>query len=163
MNLQIRRATPDDAAGIAEVLDGIVAEGGHTALDRTVSVAEERTWLQARGRRAVTHVALVGGVIRGFQGLDPASPFASMAHVAQLGSYVARRWRGQGLAGALWQATRAAALELGFRKVSIQVQAGNHGALGYYRHLGFRDIGLARQHVCVQGRYEDEALLKLHL
>ncbi len=160
MEVQIRPATLDDAPGITRVLNGIVAEGGLTALDQPVTLEGERAFLAALGPRAQVLVALAQGEIRAFQGIEPASPFVSMAHVAQLGTYVERAWRNRGLARRLWEQNRADARTLGFRKVSIQVRAGNIGALAFYRRLGFTDIGVARQHVLVQGRYEDEVLLE---
>jgi L-amino acid N-acyltransferase YncA len=161
--LRVRPATIDDAAGIARVLNGIVAEGGLTALDTPVSLEQERSFLAALGPRSSLLVAELDGRIVGFQGLDPAGTFAAMAHVAQLGSYVERPWRGHGIARRLWQRNREIGLERGFRKVIIQVRVRNTGALAFYRRLGFEDIGIAREHVVVDGHYEDEVLLEREL
>jgi RimJ/RimL family protein N-acetyltransferase len=45
----------------------------------------------------------------------------------------------------------------------IQVLAVNSRALGFYRSLGFRDIGVARKHVKLADTLRDEVFLELLL
>ena len=48
----------------------------------------------------------------------------------------------------------------GYRKVVIQVLADNERALRFYRSLGFRDIGIAKEHVRLSNKFHDEIYLE---
>jgi hypothetical protein len=56
--LVIRPATPEDAADVASVLQVIVSERVHSAIDRAWTVEEERAYLVSLSSREVVHVAI---------------------------------------------------------------------------------------------------------
>jgi RimJ/RimL family protein N-acetyltransferase len=162
---QIRRATDHDAAGIARVLDEVVSERVHSAIDRAWTTAEQRRYLHSMSDREALHVAIAdSAAIIGCQTLDLYSPvLGSMAHVAQIGTFILPPWRGRGVGQALFQHTRRFAQSAGYRKVVIQVRASNASALAFYRRLGFTDCGRLRQQVVIDGHEDDEILLELFL
>ncbi len=164
MSIAIRRAGPDDAPGVVEVFNGVIAERCYTAMAEPVTVATEAEYLAGLGPRGVMFVAEAEGHIVGFQTLEPFAAFTtSMDHVGILGTQLAPEWRGRGVGLALWQASTTFAREHGYEKVLIYVRAGNAAALGFYRKLGFRDIGVARRQVCIDGVYEDEVFMECTL
>ena len=55
--VRIRKAGPDDAAGVAAVLNGVIAGGSPTLLDTPFSVEEERTYIESLPARSFLHVA----------------------------------------------------------------------------------------------------------
>jgi hypothetical protein len=69
--LQIRRASPKDAAGIVEVLEAVAAERIHSAIDQVWTVEQEVRYLESLSRREILYVAVdaTAGVV-GFQSLD---------------------------------------------------------------------------------------------
>ena len=161
MSIAIRPAGPDDVAGVVEVFNGVIAERRYTAMAEPVTVATEAAYMAGLGPRGVMFVAVVDGRIVGFQTLEPFAAFTtSMDHVGILGTQLVPDWRGRGVGLALWEASTAFAREQGFEKILIYVRAGNAGALRFYRKLGFRDIGVARRQVCIDGVYEDEVFLE---
>lgn len=159
----VRRASPDDAAGIAAVLKVIASERIHSAIDRAWTVEEERRYLETLSPREAIHVALAEGHgIIGLQVLDRWSPsLHSMAHVGQIGTFVLPDWRGRGLGRQLWNATLAFARDAGYRKLVIQVRASNTSAQGFYRYLGFRDCGRLTRQVIIDGVEDDEVVMEL--
>src|SRR5215470_9875272 len=91
----VRRATPDDAGGIAALMAVVVAERIHSAIDRAWTIEEERKYLESLGPREVVFVAVrASGEICGCQNVATHSGMASMAHVAELGTFVLPAWRG---------------------------------------------------------------------
>jgi RimJ/RimL family protein N-acetyltransferase len=164
LSIHIRRADENDAAQVASVLNGVIAEDGLTVLDASISVEEERRFIAELGDRSLLHVADAGdhGIL-GVQSLSPISPVwtGSMHHVGTLGTWVAGGWRGIGVGQRLSAATFEFARSRGYQKLSIQVLASNQRALRFYRRLGFRRIGVAKRHVLLRGRYHDEVLLEL--
>jgi ribosomal protein S18 acetylase RimI-like enzyme len=159
----IRRASPQDAAGIAAVLEIVAAERIHSAIDRAWSVEEERRYLQSLSPREAVHVAVddVQGIV-GLQVLDLWSPVLdSMAHVGQLGTFLLPQWRGRGVGRQLWSETLAFARDAGYRKLVIQVRGSNKPAQAFYRQLGFRECGRLARQVIIDGVADDEVIMEL--
>ena len=144
----VRPATADDAAAIASVLQVIVSERVHSAIDRAWNVEEERAYLESLSSREVVHVAIDRNVgVVGLQVLDRWSPsLDSMAHVGQVGTFILPTYRRRGLGHALWAATVTFARSAGYRKLIIQVRSTNAAAQAFYRGIGFVECGrLVRQ------------------
>jgi RimJ/RimL family protein N-acetyltransferase len=164
-SLLVRRASPEDAEGIARVLDAVAAERIHSAIERAWTAAEQRTYLASLSTRETFHVAITAsGEIVGYQSLDLYSPIlSSMAHVGQLGTFLLPAWRRRGVGLALFDATRRFATSAGYRKLVIQVRASNGPAQAFYRRLGFVECGRLRAQVIVDGTEDDEILMELLL
>lgn len=164
MPVRIRRATVDDAAAIAGLLNAVIAEGRLTAFDQPFSVEDERQFIRQLGPRSVLHLATDNGAILGLQSIDRLSLWASsMDHVATLGTWLKPEARGRGLGPMLFGHSVAFARAHGYSKIVIQVLAVNSRALSFYRGLGFRDIGVAKDHVRLGGTLYDEIYLEMLL
>ena len=163
--ISIRRATPDDAAGVAAVLNAVIAGGRHSLLDTPFTDAEERAYLEALPERAFVHVAEAAGEILGFQTVIPWNTFATheFDHVATMGTYVDERHRRRGVGAALAAATFAAAAEMGYEKIFTDLRADNLDSLGYHLALGFTVVGAARRHARVAGRDIDVTFIERFL
>jgi ribosomal protein S18 acetylase RimI-like enzyme len=159
--LHIRKATPLDAAGIVAVLETVVLERVHSAIDRAWTVEQEAAYLQSLSNREAFHIAVDGtaGVV-GFQSLDLWSSLSSMAHVGQVGTFLLPEWRGRGVGRRLWNATVVFARETGYRKLAIQVRASNIVAQTFYRGLGFQECGRLTRQVMIDGSEDDEVLME---
>lgn len=161
--LLIRRAGPADAGGIAAVLTVIAAERIYSAIDRAWTVEEERRYIESLSPREAIYVAVdeMHGVV-GLQILDRWSPILqTMAHVAQIGTFLLPDWRGRGVGRRLWNATATFAREAGYRKFVIQVRGSNTTAQAFYRRLGFQDCGRLARQVVIDGFEDDEVLMEL--
>ena len=163
--VNVRRADPADAGGIAAVLEVIAAERIHSAIDRAWPVEDERRYLESLSPREAIHVLVDDAqAIVGLQILDRWSPtLSSMAHVGQVGTFLLPEWRGRGLGRHMWNATVAFARDAGYRKLVIQVRGSNTAAQGFYRRLGFQDCGRLARQVIIDGVEDDEVLMELHL
>ena len=164
-SLLIRRASLDDAEGIARVLDAIAGERIHSAIERAWTAAEQRTYLASLSTREAFHVAITAsGQIIGYQSLDLYSPIlSSMAHVGQLGTFLLPEWRRRGVGSTLFDATREFAASRGYHKLVIQVRASNVPAQTFYTRLGFVRCGRLRAQVIVNGTKDDEIIMELFL
>ena len=85
--------------GIVAVLEAVVAERIHSAIDRVWTVEQEARYLAALSDREAVHVAVDASAgIVGLQSLDLwSSLLASMSHVGQLGTFLLPAWRGRGI------------------------------------------------------------------
>ena len=159
----VRRDDLQDAAGVAEVLNDVIAEGRHTALTGHWTAETEQAFLQSLRPRSEVFVAEVAGHIVGFQVIEPFVSYTStMAHVAHMGTYVRAEQRGRGIGRKLAQATLAFAQGQGYEKVVIYVLAGNELGLTYYRRLGFEERGVLRRQTKIDDVYHDEVFMELH-
>jgi len=161
----IRRATPDDAAGVAAVLNGVIVGGRHSLLDTPFTVDEERAYIESLPERSFLHVAEVDGDIVGFQTVIPWNTFTTheFDHVATMGTYVDQRHRQRGVGAALATASFATALELGYEKIFTDLRADNLDSLGYHLAVGFTIVGAARRQARVAGRDVDVIFIERFL
>jgi L-amino acid N-acyltransferase YncA len=162
---RVRKATPDDAAGVAAVLNGVIAGGRHSLLDTPFTVSEERAYIEALPERSFIHVAESVGEIIGFQTVIPWNTFTTheFDHVATMGTYVDERHRRRGAGASLATASFAAAASLGYEKIFTDLRADNLDSLGYHLALGFNIVGVARRHARVAGRDIDVIFIERFL
>lgn len=164
-SVSIRRAAPDDATGICAIWKAIVAEKKYSAIDRPFTIEEERAYIQVLSTREGIFLAETAERrVVGFQTIDLwARPIRSMDHVAQLGTFVLREWRGRGIGRQLAAHTLAFARSAGYEKLVIFVRASNTGAQEFYKGLGFTPCGRLARQVKISGEYDDEILMEMFL
>lgn len=160
MGLSVRRATPDDAAGIALVHSAGVATGLAT-LDVAAPPADEvRARLLAARPEHPTVVAVADDEVLAAAWLVPYSPRAAYAGVAEFSVYVApssaRLGLGTLVVGALLQAAERA----GLHKVVGKVLAQNTASRALCARLGFREVGVHRRHGRVGGAWVDVVVVE---
>ena len=163
--MRVRQATPGDAAGVAAVLNAVIAEGRHSMLDTPFSVEDERAFIAGLPARAFVHVADVAGVIVGAQTVEPWNAYATheFDHVATMGTWVAEAWRRRGVGSRLAVASFTAARELGYEKVFTDVLAHNAPSLAFHLSLGFTVVGAARRHARLAGDDADVVFIERFL
>jgi len=161
----IRRATTADAPVVVAILEGIAAERVLSAIDVPWTIEQEHNYIESLSPREVVHVATAeSGEIVGFQCLELwARTLTSMAHVAELGTFLLPDWRRRGVGKALFCITQKFARKAGYSKIVIQVRASNQPAQAFYRRLGFRACGRLTRQVRLDGREDDEILMELFL
>lgn len=160
MQVCIRRASVADAAAITEVLNPLIAAGTWTVMDTPLSPEAQAAFIRDFPARGVFHVAVsqADGALVGLQDVVPLSSEATFAHVGAISTFVALAVHGRGVGLRLSEVTFQAARQQGFRKISATIRADNPRAVAFYRRLGFRLIGILREHALVRGGYVDEVL-----
>lgn len=166
MDLLIRDASPDDAAGIIGILNPIIETGKYTVLDRTITEEEEREFITRFPERGVFHVAeraRDGGII-GFQNIEPFAAFTrAFEHVGGIATFVKLSMRRQGIGARLSEMTFPAARRKGYEKIFTYVRADNGASLDFHLRLGFRIVGTARRQAKLGRRYVDEIVIEKFL
>lgn len=165
-DIGIRRASADDAAGIADVLNEVIIGGRHSMLDTPFSVEGEREYIETLPERAFIQVAEMSeGDIVALQTMEPWSGFMTheFDHVATMGTWVTAPLRRQGVGARLAQASFAAARAMGYEKVLTELRADNLESLAYHLSLGFAVVGTAGRHARLHGRDIDVIFIELFL
>lgn len=161
--MTIRDACVDDAAGIVQILNPIIAARVHTVFDTPFTAEQERRYLERFPERGIWKVAVSGAANRvvGFQIVEPFATYTSaFDHVGTMATYVDLALRNQGIAARLFDVTFEAARRKSYEKLSTFVRADNPAALRTYVRHGFAVIGTARHHARIDGRYIDEILIE---
>jgi L-amino acid N-acyltransferase YncA len=163
MSTLVRAATVEDAACVADVLNGVIAEGRYTLFDVPFLEDDERGFISSLGERSTVLVAELAGQIVGVQSLGPFLSYRSTSHVATMGTWLRADVRGRGIGRLLATQSFGFARAHDYTKIVIQVLATNTMALRFYRALGFVEIGVARKHVRLADVFHDEIYMERQL
>jgi len=163
MELLIREATPNDAAGIVAVFNPIIEARSFTLFDTPFSIEAERSYIEGLTSRDIFHVAVrtTDDTIVGFQSMSPFATYThAFDHVGVIGTYVELASRRQGIAKSLFPATFEAAQRKHYEKIFTYILADNPAALATYHKHGFRIVGKADRHAKLHGRYVDVIIVE---
>ncbi|MBA84154.1 MAG: GNAT family N-acetyltransferase [Rhodobacteraceae bacterium] len=134
----IRRAGPMDAGAMADLLNQIIRKGGTTAYTEPVSRAFVMQKMANAPRGSAWHVAEDDtGALLGFQWIAPNPDLPPEA--ADIATFVRLGKTGLGTGSKLFEATKSAALALGYTWINATIRADNAGGLIYYQSRGFED------------------------
>jgi RimJ/RimL family protein N-acetyltransferase len=162
----IRTAEPGDAGALVRLAEAVGSEeGGWLIADGGWrSASEERRYLKAIRRNAYAAVLvaeeddrIVGRLSIGRE-THPASE-----HVADVGLMVANGYRRRGIGRALMENAEAWARSVGVRKIELHVFPHNEAALALYDRLGYRRVGVRRDHFRRSEGYVDAILMEKDL
>ena len=166
MELLIRDAMPNDAAGIVSVFNPIIEAHGYTLFDTPFTVEAERSYIAGLSERDIFHVAVrpSDNCVVGFQSMAPFAAYThAFDHVGVIGTYVDLGNRRQGVATRLFPVTFDTARQKRYEKIFTYIRADNPAALATYQKHGFRIVGTADQHAKLNGRYVDVIIVERRL
>ncbi len=155
MEVIMRRARRTDAAAINHIFNQAVEDGDSSLDIDAKDQAYREQWLAAHDRRHPVYVGEVEGRVVCWVALSPYSSQYPFDGVAELGVYVDRDFRHQGLGGLLLKFIEQQAIALGYCKIILSVYATNLQALHAYRRAGYRDVGAFRNHGYHKGKLYD--------
>ncbi len=134
--IHVRRAGTLDAGVLSNLLNEIIAKGGTTAKTTPVSRATLTEWVERYDGKSAWHLAEDGdGLPLGFQWIEPHVNLT--ADAVDIATYARLGHSGLGVGSALFEATRKAAISLGYRWINATIRADNAGGLAYYQSRGF--------------------------
>lgn len=134
----VRHAEETDAAAMADILNGLIAAGGTTALQTPYAPDAMWQWVQAHLGRSAWHVAEAeDGQILGFQLAEPHAKLPDDA--IDIASFARIGAGGQGVGAKLFEATSEACRSMGYRWINASIRSDNRSGLTYYSRMGFVD------------------------
>ncbi|MBL7201459.1 MAG: dephospho-CoA kinase [Anaerolineae bacterium] len=162
MDVTIRRGTVRDAQGVVDVINSVIEEGGLTALYPTLTVEQEEAYIQGLGPRSALYIAEVRGMTVGVQSIEPFDAYTRATdHVASIGTFIYRNYRGQGTGRRLTQEIVRFAREHGYEKIVFFIRASNSGAQAFYRRMGFVPKMMLERQIKIEGRYDDVVWMEM--
>ncbi len=162
MNLQIRRATMNDARAVVGLINSIVEEGELTSIYPALTLEQEEAFIAGLGPRSAIYLAEASDALLGMQAIEPFAPYTrAMDHVGVVGTFVYRDYRRQGVGSQLLERTLHFARQHGYEKLVAYVRASNSDAQAFYRAQGFVPKMVLERQVKIDGQYDDEVWMEL--
>jgi L-amino acid N-acyltransferase YncA len=131
----VRPAMSEDAAGMAAVLNAVIALGGTTAHEVPKTVTEVRTGYVTGPDVLSAVVCEDAGTIIGWQSVEM---YNGDPHI---GTFVQPGVQAKGIGGAMFDLTCRILRDKGITYIIAHIRADNVPGLAYYARIGFRDIG----------------------
>ena len=164
MDLNIHKATIDDARAISSIWKVICAEKIYTAVNIPFTSEQERTYIAQLSDREGIFLAEIKKQIVGFQSLDLWAKYTnSFDHVGVIGTFILPNWRRNGIGEQLARFTINFAKLNHYEKIIIYVRGSNTIAQNFYKKLGFIKKGVLAKQVKLNGNYDDEIFMELFL
>jgi L-amino acid N-acyltransferase YncA len=120
------------------LLNAIITAGDFSAMDRPVSLAEQRAFIANYPATGVFFVALSGDELLGMQDVMPCATSPELT--GEVSTFVRLGRQGQGIGSSLSAVTLLAARQRGFKRLYAKIRADNPKALRFYQHQGFRCV-----------------------
>lgn len=139
--ITVRKAHPLDAREMTAILNDIIKIGGTTAYTDPVAEAYLRDRLSDAPDTSAWHVAETEmGEIVGFQWIARGADYLP-PEAAEIATFAKPGQQGLGIGSRLFEATRKAAVALGYAWINANIRADNESGLTYYQSRGFEDYG----------------------
>jgi RimJ/RimL family protein N-acetyltransferase len=155
----LRRLAPADAAPFQSLrLDGLRESPEAFAASFGEEAEKPLSWFSERLAGRIVFGGFAGAELVGVAGLRVETT-AKLAHIGHLwGLFVAAKARREGLADALTRRVLDEARGV-VEQVHLAVVSSNEAAIRLYTAAGFKEYGLERRALKVDGRYHDEILM----
>jgi L-amino acid N-acyltransferase YncA len=158
--VQVRNATFDDAAAIAEIYNQGIEDRVATYETKRRSPEDQRAWLQTIAARYPAVVAQINGKIIGWAGAGAYRDRECYRGIGEFSMYVHRDWRGRGVGNLLLANLIREAERLGLWKLVSRIFPFNEASRALCRKHGFREVGVYEKHARLDGEWLDVVIVE---
>lgn len=159
-DIEIGRATGDDAEAIAAIYNQGIEDRVATLETELRTPDERRAWLATHGDRYPVFVAERDGRVVAWGSLNRFNPRPAYDDVADFSIYVDRAARGQGVGRVLLARLIDEARAIGFHKMVLAAFPWNSGGMRLYEAMGFKTVGIYREQGLLDGRWVDVIVME---
>jgi len=152
-----RRATPADAAAIADIYNQGIEDGMATFETKRRTPDDVRKWF---GSRFPIVAVVESGHVIAFASTSEYRPRECYTGVAEFSVYVARPGRGRGAGRVAMQSLIEEARAAGFWKLVSRVFPENTPSRALLATLGFREVGTYKRHAQSRGVWRDVVIVE---
>lgn len=158
--VKVREAVLQDVQRITEIHNqGIIDR--ESVLDIIPHPLKERlAWFKNLSSREVVLVAEIEGTVIGFCALQPFSPEEMYAHIGVATIWIEKDFRHQGIGQKFVQKLLPIAKEKDYRKFALYAYSFNRDKMGFYRGVGYEEVGILKEHAQIKGKYVDVLLME---
>ncbi len=158
--IEIRHATLDDAAAIADIYTQGILDRIATYETEPRTEADIRKKLESDSERHPTIVAELDNTVIGAAWISLYRPRECYAGIGEFSFYIDRNARGKGVGQMLLTALIDEAERLGYWKLLSRVFTFNHASLNACKKQGFREVGTYEKHAKLDGEWLDVVIIE---
>jgi L-amino acid N-acyltransferase YncA len=155
--MQVRPATPSDAAAVSDIYNQGIEDRVATFETKLRTAEDVLAWFD--GIHPIV-VAEEQGQVIAFASTSSYRPRDCYRGVAEVSVYVARKARGRGVGRLVLQALLRACEEAGFWKLVSRVFLDNTASRRLIGSLGFREVGVYEKHGRLDGAWRDVMIVE---
>ncbi len=158
--IRVREAVLQDVQRITEIHNqGIIDR--ESVLDITPHPLRERlAWFKNLSDRESVLVAEVEGTVIGFSVLQPYSPEEMYAHIGVATIWIEKDFRHHGIGQELTKRIIPHAKTVGYLKFMIYAYSFNKDKMGFYRGVGYEEIGILKKHAKIKDKFVDVLVME---
>jgi RimJ/RimL family protein N-acetyltransferase len=159
--MEILRITPGHIESYHQSWDHVARERKYFSIFEAPPLARTREFLLkdiAKGH--ARFVGVVDGEVAGWCEIIPFS-YPAHAHVGELDIALLSPFRGRGFGKALMEVTVREVLRNGLTRIKLGVFSDNTRAIALYEKIGFVREGALRDHVLIDGHYQDLIMMAM--
>ena len=158
--VRIREAVLQDVQRITEIHNqGIIDR--ESVLDITPHPLRERlAWFKNLSDSEAVLVADIEGAVVGFCALQPFSPEEMYAHIGVITFWIEKDFRHQGIGRKLVKKVLPIAKKKGYLKFMIYAYSFNKEKMGFYKEVGYREIGTLKKHAKIKDKFVDVLVME---
>ena len=158
--IDIRNATSDDSAAIAEIYNQGIEDRVATFETEFRSAEDQQAWLRSIAGRYPAVVAETDAEIIGWAAAGTYRHRECYRGIGEFSMYVHRDWRGRGVGDLLVAALINEAERLGLWKLVSRIFPFNEASRALCRKHGFREVGVYEKHARLDGRWLDVVIVE---
>jgi phosphinothricin acetyltransferase len=155
--MEIRLATPADAAALAEIYNQGIADRVATFETRPRTADEVRGWFTSNHPIVVV---VEDGEVIAFASTSSYRSRECYAGIAEFSVYVTRHQRRRGAGRIAMRALLQEAQQRGFWKLLSRIFVENTASRALMRELGFREVGVYHHHGKLDGQWRDVVIVE---
>jgi len=155
MTVKVREAIVQDIQRITEIHNQAIIDR-ESLRDITPHPLKERlAWFKSLGNREAVIVAEIGNNVVGFCALQPFSPEEAFAHIGIPTIWIEKDFRAKGIGQKLAGKVHTLAKKRGYRKLMFFAYSFDREKMGYFKELGYEEVGVFKGHAKIKGKYMD--------
>ena len=158
--IQVRVATAEDAAAIAEIYNQGIEDRVATYETEPRAAEHQQAWLRNIAGRYPAVVAEIDGEIVGWAGAGPYRARECYRGIGEFSMYVRRDWRGRGVGDVLLGGLISEAERMGLWKLLSRIFPFNEASRTLCHKHGFREVGVYEKHARLDGRWLDVVIVE---
>jgi len=159
--VEVRTATAEDAESVRSIWNSVIGEKIYSVGLNVIGMDEEKAFIGGLAGRETILVAVLEGRTVGYTLLAiPEKECMSTSHVAELGTWVLKDFRGMDIGHFLITSAFDFAKLNGFEKAMVKVRSSNQPGLGFYRSHGFVEVGRLKKQIKIDGKYDDHVIFE---
>ncbi|MCX6003822.1 MAG: GNAT family N-acetyltransferase [Chloroflexi bacterium] len=142
---EIRKATPSDVTGIAEIYNEAILTTDASFDVEPKTIEEQERWFEEHGSKNPILVAEINGRVVGWASLSQWSNRCAYSNTAEISLYIKDGFRNRGIGKKLMRIILAEGEKVGLHTIITRITSGNIISVNLHKQFGFENVGVMKE------------------